>query len=321
MSQGPIGSLSRNPSSLTPTAKKVQMLPLKTLQKLEKEPDSGIWKCRQTLHVALHPRYLHNLQLGLVTYFNQKINIFDASPKGDIMNEEAHIHVDVVSDFWVFRPVLGAQLKGVVNKKSPTHVSCLVHGCFNVPCYRPPETPDWCGSTAKLDQVVRLTVQKVDLSQKIPFIMGTLQSESVAEHIMNDGSIFSQVEEVPSSTFKAIKRSTSDLEYDSGIDSLSKKRKRKLLEETVPETEVPEAEEAPSVNDETILASAPSPPKKRRKKAKKSKGLETKSEEVEEPEVDKEVEVKMEAMQNSLLEAISSKIKPKKKKKSKESAD
>ena len=51
------------------------------------------------------------------------------------------------------RPEVGAQLRGVVNKKSSSRVSVLVHGCFNVPCHRPPAAAaEWCGAKAKLGQ-------------------------------------------------------------------------------------------------------------------------------------------------------------------------
>jgi DNA-directed RNA polymerase I subunit RPA43 len=103
--------------------------------------------------------------------------IYLRSPTGYFNADEAPIHLDVASDFWVFRPTVGAQLRGVVNRKSQSHVSCLVHGCFNVPCYRPPQTTvdEWCGTRAKIGQVVRFIVAKTDMTQKIPFILGNLQ--------------------------------------------------------------------------------------------------------------------------------------------------
>ena len=72
------------------------------------------------------------------------------------MNEEAHVHLDVVSDFWVFRPTEGKVLRGVVNRKSPNHVACLVHGCFNVACNRPHDqtVQEWCGSRARMGKVM-----------------------------------------------------------------------------------------------------------------------------------------------------------------------
>ena len=87
---------------------------------------------------------------------------------------------DIISDFWVFRPIVGNQLKGVVTKKSPSHISCLVHGAFNVPCHRPvnldPEV-FWFGAGIPLGKTVKFTVVKTDMSQKVPFILGDLSEE------------------------------------------------------------------------------------------------------------------------------------------------
>ncbi len=77
-------------------------------------------------------------------------------PEGSFLNDAAHIHLDVVSDFWVFRPEPGCVLSGAVAKKSATHVSCFVHGCFTVSCYRPEEAEaasKWLGKNVKLEQV------------------------------------------------------------------------------------------------------------------------------------------------------------------------
>lgn len=129
---------------------------------------------------------------------------------GGVVNDSGHVHVDVISNFWLFRPVAGSQLSGVVVKKSLTHVSCLVHDCFTVSCCKPRDTlvQDWCGTQTKLKQVivarpigsvsfeyadlddyffflqiVRFTLIKCDISQRIPVLMGSLQRDSVeADH-------------------------------------------------------------------------------------------------------------------------------------------
>lgn len=154
------------------------------------EPDSGIEKVRQVVHVAIHPKYVNNIPLGLVNYFNKQINQWHPQLNGILagygrlqlkrptgaLDEEAHLHLDVQSDFWLFRPLIGRQLKGVVSKKSNTHVSVLLHGVFSVPCHKPHNVNDWWGAKAKLKQAVRLTVLKTDMSQKVPFIMGSLNN-------------------------------------------------------------------------------------------------------------------------------------------------
>ena len=67
-----------------------------------------------------------------------------------------------------------------MTKKSASHISCLVHGAFNVPCHRPfdlePETP-WFGTRIPLGKTVRFTVIKTDVSQKVPFILGDLTQD------------------------------------------------------------------------------------------------------------------------------------------------
>ena len=38
------------------------------------EADSGIYKIREEVHVALHPRFSSDLRVGLLNYFNSQIN-------------------------------------------------------------------------------------------------------------------------------------------------------------------------------------------------------------------------------------------------------
>ncbi len=40
------------------------------------QDDSSVYKERHTIHVALHPRYLANLPLGLIQHFNELIGGF-----------------------------------------------------------------------------------------------------------------------------------------------------------------------------------------------------------------------------------------------------
>ena len=64
--------------------------------------------------MALHPKYINNIPLGLVNHFNKLINQWHPQlngilagygrlqlrrPTGNMLNEEAHIHLDVQSEF------------------------------------------------------------------------------------------------------------------------------------------------------------------------------------------------------------------------------
>lgn len=202
-------------------------------------------------------------------------------------NEEAYIHVDVIADFWVFRPTIGSQLKGVVNKKSDGHVSCVVHGCFNVPCHRPQDTPEnaWCGRKVKLGQVVRFTVLKTDMTQKVPFILGDLQADSLVPVVMAK-SEFDPIEEVDQDEFEQRIRADGKAltDSDSGIDSVGNKKKRKSTgnededdEENTGISPKKKKRKTTEVKDEDEKIEMESPKKKKKKK--KSKDRESEADE------------------------------------------
>ncbi len=226
--------------------------------------------------------------------------LFLKSPRGCFLNEEAYIHLDVASDFWLFRPSVGSQLSGVIHKKSPTHVACLVHGVFNVPCYKPEDSPDdeWCGDRVRLNQVVSFIVVKTDYSQRrVPFILGSLIESSVDERKMArpEESVTANVEEVPESSWKSVvgggKASigaTNNNDHqngvDSGIDNVGRKSKNKRKREEEEATQ---------------------PPKKKKREA-AAKVSDKRSEDKEDKD--------QEELQSSLLARLNEKFEKKKKK-------
>jgi len=183
---------------------KKSMLPPKELERLAGEADSGICKVQDEIHIALPAKYLNDMALGLVTFFNKQVNSYH--PKlngilagygklqlltnmGRVINEEPQIHVDVRSEFWVFRPEVGCELRGVVTKKSPSHISCLVHGVFNVPCHKPTDHQgDSWANNVKVNSQVKLKVVKTDMSQRIPYILGSyvgvVRGKKMYQHVV-----------------------------------------------------------------------------------------------------------------------------------------
>lgn len=75
-------------------------------------------------------------------------------------------------------------------------------------------------------QIVRFTVTKTDMSQKIPYIQGNLLSNSVDEGKMANQNILfdNRVADLTSEEFDRVQQ-TSEYE-DSGIEKTKKKRKR-----------------------------------------------------------------------------------------------
>ncbi|MGH0126262.1 UNVERIFIED_CONTAM: hypothetical protein FKN15_027912 [Acipenser sinensis] len=56
---------------------------------------------------------------------------------GDIYDDQGYIHMNIEADFVIFRPNKGQKLVGIVNKVAPSHIGCLVHGCFNASLPKP----------------------------------------------------------------------------------------------------------------------------------------------------------------------------------------
>ena len=222
------------------------MLPVAELERLTVQPYTCFHKVRQALHVTLHPRYLNSLELGLLDYFNKQINRWHPklngilanygklqlkTPHGMLLNEEAHIHLDVVSDFWVFRPEIGAILQGTVTKMSQKHVACLVHGVFNVPCYHPNNlgSAPWWGINAQIGKSVRFRVIKMDVSQKIPFILGELEKWGLDGNPVSDNTSLTvqPIEEIGPERWEQVTGGNESQgehsDADSGIHSLPKR--------------------------------------------------------------------------------------------------
>jgi len=237
-------------STITFKAKKDTMLPIEKLEKLVGESDSGIEKERHEVHVALHPRYVTNYALGLINHFNKLINQYHPKlngilagygrlqlkrPTGHMINENADIHLDVQSEFWIFRPLEGRRLKGVVTKKSSTHVSCLVHGVFNVPCHRPNDLKakeEWWGTKVQPKQIVHFTVLKTDMSQKVPFILGYLEKEEFDEDQISNANFDESVpsplvEEVEDEDWSDVINHERDMSVFNGKPSEKSPKKKK----------------------------------------------------------------------------------------------
>ncbi|XP_018431815.1 PREDICTED: DNA-directed RNA polymerase I subunit RPA43 [Nanorana parkeri] len=106
--------------------------------------------------LALSPRYLNKKRSGIQEHLNAELlkyssrlegvpvaydNVKIVGEFGDIQDDVGYIHLNIQADFVIFQPQSGEKLVGVVNKVAPSHIGCLVHGCFNASIPRPFKMP------------------------------------------------------------------------------------------------------------------------------------------------------------------------------------
>lgn len=120
--------------------------------------------------------------------------------KAETLFNLSDLHIDIEGDFYVFKPEIGKELTGeiyyellfdnteikktvfanyftgIVNKKSPGHIGCLVHNLFNVSLHKPYGLPQlkWPGNSAKLLDQVKFTITRIDLQSQVPYIEGNI---------------------------------------------------------------------------------------------------------------------------------------------------
>ncbi|OWR47006.1 DNA-directed RNA polymerase I subunit RPA43 [Danaus plexippus] len=175
---------------------------LKELRELANDKKSCVIEKKVIQNLALQPWCLGNLKDSIKNLLDYKIGKFDKEFNGilisyknlrilqnigAIRNDNADIHFQVQADYFLFRPYVGATLKGVVNKKSATHLAILVHRVFNVVIPRPTEEPGnyWSGSNIEEGQEVVFQIVVLDLYGALPYIRGKLDEQWLK--VLQDG--------------------------------------------------------------------------------------------------------------------------------------
>lgn len=179
---------------------------LKELKKLSNDKNSCVVEKKVTQNLALQPRCLGNLKESIKSLLDYKIGKFDKefngillsyknskilSNVGTIRNDNADVQFQVQAEYYIFQPYIGATLTGIVNKKSNTHLSILVHRVFNVVIPRPTEQPGnmWIGSKVQQGQEVTFRIVVLDLFGALPYIRGELDESCIKtdEDDVDDG--------------------------------------------------------------------------------------------------------------------------------------
>ncbi|XP_076288993.1 RNA polymerase I subunit F [Lasioglossum baleicum] len=160
---------------------------------LLEDEESRVYFEKYKKHFGLHPFHLTNLNASLNEILSSNLNSYDAelkgfllayqnpkllTPLGEIFYDTCFIHIDVEAEFYVFRPEVGSNIKGIVNKKGIDHIGVLVHKAFNVSIPKLDDDENWVGDDLEIGQEVKFVVTLLDLNGKLPFIRGTLDPDN-----------------------------------------------------------------------------------------------------------------------------------------------
>uniref|UniRef100_A0A8C5PWB8 DNA-directed RNA polymerase subunit n=1 Tax=Leptobrachium leishanense TaxID=445787 RepID=A0A8C5PWB8_9ANUR len=157
-------------------------------------------------HLAISPKYLKRTRTGIQEQLSTELLRYNAGLTGvpvaydniklvgefaDIYDDLGHIHINIQADFVIFRPDYGQKLVGVVNKVAPSHIGCLVHGCFNASVPKPFKMPleAWQRLEVKMGDNMEFTVSRLDSDAVGVFcIRGRLDArmETLAMERIND---------------------------------------------------------------------------------------------------------------------------------------
>ncbi|XP_069816575.1 DNA-directed RNA polymerase I subunit RPA43 isoform X2 [Dendropsophus ebraccatus] len=200
---------------------------------------------------------------------------------GDIFDDIGYIHINVEADFVIFQPEYGQKLVGVVNKKAPSHLGCLVHGCFNASIPRPMKmsVEAWQHLEVNIGDELEFEVTRLDSDAAGVFcIRGRMDRKMEAEAIENFNAM--SVEQNANVPDNDAQNSTEIPEEDTaGETSIlsghtsKKKSKKRSFEETLSQNEGTESQ-----GDESL--SLVETPKNKRKKRKHQEPLSQDSVEV-----------------------------------------
>ncbi|NWU96142.1 RPA43 polymerase, partial [Upupa epops] len=148
-------------------------------------------------HVALPPRYLSRKRSGICAQLDSELlrysesfqgvpvaydNIKVVGELGDIYDDQGFIHLNIEADFIIFSPKKGKKLVGVINKVAPSHIGCLIHGCFNASIPKPEQMSieQWKKLGLKIGDELKFRVLHLDFDAAgVFFIRGKLTKSSM----------------------------------------------------------------------------------------------------------------------------------------------
>lgn len=148
---------------------------------------SCVNKINTNLHVSMGPFCLADFKHVLMAHLvRSKVGFYDVHLEGIVLDikkikvlgttgamraDDARIHVNINADVYVFKPVEGAELTGVVKHIGPHQVGVILYRVFNANL-RVTQKVD--KDEVQMDQEVKFRIRKYNLQNVFPYIDGEL---------------------------------------------------------------------------------------------------------------------------------------------------
>ncbi|KAH8238852.1 hypothetical protein KR038_004667 [Drosophila bunnanda] len=167
----------------------------KELQKYAANPDSCVRCINTEMHLAMGPygmaKFKHAVHELLI---RTKVGIYDSGLDGIVLGiknikvlghtaalraDDPTMHLVINADFYIFRPVTGAILDGVVRHISKHQVSAVIYRVFNTTIRFTNKMHS--RESLVMEQEIKFRIKNFDVSNAMPYIEGELLLEDGEE--------------------------------------------------------------------------------------------------------------------------------------------
>ncbi|KAH8279945.1 hypothetical protein KR054_011744 [Drosophila jambulina] len=167
----------------------------KELEKYASNPESCVRCINTDMHLAMGPYGMASFKHALhELLIRTKVGIYNSGLDGIVLGiknikmlghtaalraDDPTMHLVINADFYVFRPVTGAILTGVVRHISKHHVSAVIYRVFNTSIRFTNKKNS--RESMVMDQKIKFRIKNFDISNAMPYIEGELLLEDGEE--------------------------------------------------------------------------------------------------------------------------------------------
>lgn len=162
------------------------------LQEYVQDKSSCVNLINNNLHIGFPPWGLSSFRESLQFIIQRdKIGKYDSKLNGIVLDvgnikvsgtkfavhdDDPYNHIDINANFYIFQPLIGATIKGIVKHISHGHVAVIIYRVFNV-SIRFKKTNQYL----QINQEISFKIKHFDLQDGMPYIEGELIADGPAQ--------------------------------------------------------------------------------------------------------------------------------------------